>query len=309
MSFTTAIKKEITQKKYAVCCSKAFLAAVLSLNGVVKTTSFIVEITTSNPATARFIFLLLKKLYSLKAHLRIQKKFVLKKNYIYILTFDGKDVLYDLGFLHKDKNLNLLILKNACCLSKKCCKKAYLAGSFVASGSINDPNNGSYHLEIASLYYENAKILQSMMNDFFNLNSKIIERKKGFVVYLKIGEKIGDFLNIIGAHPSLLKFEDIRILKDMRNSVNRIVNCETANLNKVIKASLRQVENIQFIDKKIGINKLPLKLKEVATARLLYPDLNLRELGFMLKEKLSKSTVSYRLKKIEEFAAKLKQGD
>jgi cell division protein WhiA len=140
----------------------------------------------------------------------------------------------------------------------------------------------------------------------FHLHAKVIERKKGFVVYIKEGDKIGEFLNIIGAHPSLLEFENARIMKDMRNSVNRLVNCETANLNKTIQAAMRQIENIKRIDREIGLEQLPKKLREVAEARLKYPEANLAELGQLLPEgKISKSAINHRLRKLEEIAKKL----
>lgn len=138
---------------------------------------------------------------------------------------------------------------------------------------------------------------------------KMDRTKKGFVVYLKEGDKIGEFLNIIGAHHTLFRFEDVRILKDMRNSVNRLVNCETANLNKTIQAAMRQVENIRLIDREIGLDQLPDRLREVAETRLSHPEISLTELGQMLPgRKVSKSAINHRLRKLEEIAQKLRVG-
>ena len=151
-------------------------------------------------------------------------------------------------------------------VKKKCCKRSYLRGAFLAGGSVNNPETSSYHLEIFSLYQEHSESLCEMMN-IFSLNSKTLERKKGFITYLKEAEKISDFLTIVGAHNALLRFEDIRIVRDMRNSVNRLVNCETANLNKTISAALRQVENIRYIRDTVGLHILPDKLREIAQLR------------------------------------------
>lgn len=182
------------------------------------------------------------------------------------------------------------------------------AGAFLAGGSINHPETSSYHLEIFSLYEEHNQAICELMNGF-SLSAKTLERKKGFITYLKESEKITEFLNIIGAHQALLYFEDVRIMKDMRNSVNRLVNCETANLNKTVGAALRQVENIRFIDKTIGLENLPPKLQEVAKLRVKHQDVTLKELGEMMQGgKVSKSGINHRLRKIDEFADKLRNG-
>ena len=163
-----------------------------------------------------------------------------------------------------------------------CCRRAYLRGAFLAGGSVNNPEGSSYHLEIASMYEEHCRALCELANKF-DLNARCIERKKGFVLYIKEGEKIIEFLNIIGAHQALFKFEDVRIMRDMRNSVNRIVNCETANLNKTIGAAVSQIENIRLIEREVGLHNLPDRLREVAEVRIQHPDMNLTEVGEMLQ--------------------------
>ena len=160
-----------------------------------------------------------------------------------------------------------------------------------------------------SLYKEHGEALANLMNEF-GLNAKTIERKKGFVTYLKEAEKISDFLNLVGAHQAMMKFEDVRIVRDMRNSVNRIVNCETANLNKTIGAALRQVDNIRFIENTIGLDQLPEKLREIARLRVEYQDVTLKELGEMVSTGIvSKSGVNHRLRKIDEIADALRRGE
>jgi len=134
------------------------------------------------------------------------------------------------------------------------------------------------------------------------LNSKIIQRKDNFVVYIKEGEQIVDLLNIIGAHQALLKLEDIRVLKEVRNNINRLVNCETANLGKTISASMRQIESIKTIQRRMGLNKLPDNLREIAEVRLANPDASLKEIGEMMNPPIGKSGVNHRFRKLEEIA-------
>ena len=141
----------------------------------------------------------------------------------------------------------------------------------------------------------------------FGLNARIVTRKGNYVIYLKEGEQISDILNIIEAHQALLQFENIRVVKDVKNNVNRLVNCETANLNKTINASIKQVENIEYIDSKIGIEKLPKSLQQLARLRLENKDASLKELGAMMDPPIGKSGINYRFKKIEQIAEDLRR--
>ena len=233
----------------------------------------------------------------------------LKKNNVYICRIreGAREILSDLDILQDDYHLNHSISLSL--LKTNTQKRAYLRGAFLAGGSVNNPETSSYHLEIYSMYKEHSEALVELMNEF-NLNAKLIERKKGYITYLKEAEKISDFLGLVGAVQAMLKFEDVRILRDMRNSVNRIVNCETANLNKTIGAALRQVENIKYIDSTIGIDKLPERLQEVARLRIEHQDVTLKELGEMISSgTVSKSGINHRLRKIDEIADKLRRGE
>ena len=193
-------------------------------------------------------------------------------------------------------------------ISGSVCLNGGFSISFFDGGSVNNPETSAYHLEIYSLYREHGEALADLMNGF-DLNAKTVERKKGFVTYLKEAEKICDFLSLVGSHSAMMKFEDVRILRDMRNSVNRLVNCETANLNKTIGASLRQVENIKFIDNMIGIEQLPDKLREIARLRVEHQEVTLKELGEMVSTgTVSKSGVNHRLRKIDSIADSLRAG-
>ncbi|MEK3992045.1 DNA-binding protein WhiA [Robertmurraya sp. FSL R5-0851] len=311
MSFASETKKELTNIEGKGCCGKAELSALIRMNGSLSFSNrkLVVDIQTENAAIARRIYTLVKRYYDVQVELLVRKKMRLKKNNVYIvrLSQDAKIILEDLFILEEGfvfaHNIAEVLIK------KKCCKRSYLRGAFLAGGSVNNPETSSYHLEIFSLYKEHNDSLCELMNTF-GLNSKTLERKKGFITYLKEAEKITEFLNIIGAHNALLRFEDIRIVRDMRNSVNRLVNCETANLNKTIGASLRQVENIRFIQDTVGLHILPEKLREIAELRIAYQDVTLKELGEMVSGgNISKSGINHRLRKIDEIAEKLRVGE
>ena len=184
-------------------------------------------------------------------------------------------------------------------------RKAYIRGAFLGGGSISNPEK-AYHLEFVTHNEEYAEELSKIVNTY-DLNSKVIQRKNSYVVYLKEGEQIVDVLNIIGAHSSLLHLENVRIMKEMRNNVNRLVNCETANLSKTVNASVRQIESIKLIQKEIGLQRLPKNLREIAEFRVKFPDESLKELGTMLDPPVGKSGVNHRLRRIEKIAEELKK--
>ncbi|MGM0902650.1 MAG: DNA-binding protein WhiA [Bacillota bacterium] len=311
MSFASVTKKELTNLEIKGCCSKAELSALIRMNGSLSFSNreLIVDIQTENAAIARRIYTLIKMNYQIQVELLVRKKMRLKKNNVYIVRLkeSAKTILEDLKIIAEGFSFVQDISEEL--IKKKCCKRSYLRGAFLAGGSVNNPETSSYHLEIASMYQEHNQSLCELMNKF-GLNSKTLERKKGFITYLKEAEKITEFLNIVGAHNSLLRFEDIRIVRDMRNSVNRLVNCETANLNKTIGAALRQVENIKFIENTVGLEVLPGKLREIAELRVAYQDVTLKELGEMVSGgTISKSGINHRLRKIDEIADKLRAGE
>ena len=183
-------------------------------------------------------------------------------------------------------------------------EKALVRGAFMSSGSITNPKN-IYHLEIVFLKEENAQVIKSIL-ERFDINSKILKRNKNYIIYIKDGENISKFLAFIGAQKSVLDFEDERVIKDMRNKVNRLVNCETANLNKTISSSVKQIEDINLIKAKKKFSKLTIKEQELANIRLENPDLSLKELGKLLKEPISKSGVNHRLEQIAKLADELR---
>ncbi|MCZ0703322.1 DNA-binding protein WhiA [Natronobacillus azotifigens] len=309
MSFASEIKKEMTQIENAPCCQEAELAALIRMNGAISLAkqAYVLDVQTENAAIARRMYTLIKSLYPYPIKLLVRKKMKLKKNNVYIVRIaDGaKEMLADLDILREPFSLVRTISEKY--MKKKCCKRAYLRGAFLAGGSVNNPETSSYHLEIANAYQEHNDALCALMNTF-DLHSRILERRNGYISYIKEAEKITEFLNYTGAHQALLKFEDVRIMRDMRNSVNRLVNCETANLNKTIGAAFRQVENIKYIEKMVGLEALPDKLQEIAKLRVQHQDVSLKELGELVSgSKISKSGINHRLKKIDQFAEQLRQ--
>lgn len=310
MSFASEMKNELTRIEVDECCMKSELSALIKMNGAVSyfDGQWVINVQTENAAIARRIFTLIKNVYRIEIDLLVRKKMKLKKNNVYICRIkkESKDVLADLDIFSGGILTNTITdeIKN-----KECCRRSYLRGAFLAGGSVNNPETSAYHLEIGSLYEEHAQAITNLMNSY-ELNAKYIDRKRGYIIYLKEAEKIAEFLSLIGGYQALLKFEDIRIVRDMRNSVNRLVNCETANLNKTINASMRQVENIKFIDTEIGIDELPERLREVARIRVEHQDMTLKEIGEAVSTgTISKSGINHRLRKLDEIADKLRSGE
>lgn len=300
MSFASDIKKELTAIQSDSCCQFAELAALVRMNGVISISKqgYVLDVQTENAAIARRIYTLIKQNYTLPVELLVRKKMKLKKNNVYIVRMKNgvQSLLEDLNLMENQYQIVRTISEKY--LRKECCRKAYLRGAFLAGGSMNNPETSSYHLEIFNYYEEHAEALKTLFNAY-DLHARTLERKNGYIVYIKEAEKITTFLSVIGAHQALLKFEDVRIVRDMRNSVNRLVNCETANLNKTIGAAFRQIENIKLIERTVGLDQLPEKLQEIAKLRIQYEEVSLKELGELVTSgTISKSGVNHRLKKL-----------
>ncbi|QEK13578.1 DNA-binding protein WhiA [Crassaminicella thermophila] len=316
MSFSMKTKNELSRIiSEDRCCQLAELSALIRMSGTIQLVGYKkinIKIVTENAASARKIFILLKKCFGVHTELRVRKNKLLKKNnhYIIIISSDigANDILKSVGILRmKDEQffIDYAIPKEL--IEKKCCKRAYLRGAFLGAGSVSDPEK-TYHLEFVTSSEEHSEGLKDLIN-YFELGAKIVQRKSSYVVYLKEGDRIVDLLNIMGAYSALLNLENIRIVKQVRNNVNRIVNCETANLSKIVNASMRQIKNIEYIQKTAGFKILPDGLREIAELRLEYKEASLKELGQMLNPPVGKSGVNHRLRKIEKIAEKLKHSE
>ncbi|QIL46718.1 DNA-binding protein WhiA [Vagococcus coleopterorum] len=308
MSFASDVKKELTTLEVHREHAKAELAALIRMNGALSLANrhFVLNVQTENAATARRIYTLLKDHYDVQSELLVRKKMKLKKNNIYIVRLkqDTQTILTDLDIVENSMftdQVSNTIMGN----SQK--MKSYLRGAFLAAGSVNNPETSRYHLEIYSLSEQHSKDVTEMMN-YYGMNARTLERRNGYISYLKGAEDISDFLTLIGATSNMLKFEDVRIVRDMRNSVNRMVNCETANLSKTISAAAKQIETIEFIERTVGLDQLPEKLKEIAELRVEHPDVSLKELAEMVPSgAISKSGINHRIRKINEYAEKLQK--
>ncbi|EJC5360618.1 DNA-binding protein WhiA [Listeria monocytogenes] len=311
MSFASETKKELTHMDVSDSDAKVELAAFIRMNGAISFSSqlVIMDVQIENAAIARRMYQLLKDLYEVPIELLVRRKMKLKKNNVYIVRLKSgtRGILEDLRILEPPMTFTKSIDRGF--VKKRSAKRAYLRGAFLASGSVNNPETSSYHLEIFSVYEEHNEAICALMNQF-DLNARTLERKNGFITYLKEAEKITEFLSIIGATSALLHFEDVRIMRDMRNSVNRLVNCETANLNKTINAAVRQIDNIKYIQSTVGLEALPERLREIAALRIANEDVTLKELGEMLTTgQVSKSGINHRLRKLDQIAERLRSGE
>ncbi|SDB43192.1 hypothetical protein SAMN02910298_02140 [Pseudobutyrivibrio sp. YE44] len=185
-------------------------------------------------------------------------------------------------------------------IQQTCCKRAFIRGAFLAAGSISDPNKG-YHFEIVTNTSAQAELLQRAMSTF-DVEAKTVKRNGKYVVYLKEGAQIVEILRVMEAAHSVMDLENIRVVKEVRGTINRKVNCETANIGKTVSAAVRQIEQINLIDEKLGLENLPAQLEEIARIRLQYPDTPLKDLGELLEPPIGKSGVNHRFKKLAAIA-------
>ena len=315
MSFSSKVKDELSrQVNPARHCQIAEIAAILSLCGKVKISDqdhFSIEIHTENVAVARKYFTLLKKTFNIGTDVSIRRGAYLKRNRTYIVAVreheDAIRVLQAAKLLNEygEVSENLSVVRNVV-VQNTCCRRAFIRGAFLASGSISDPEK-FYHFEIVCATMPKAQQLRELIATF-DIEAKIVRRKKYFVVYIKEGSQIVDILNVMEAPVALMELENIRILKEMRNSVNRQVNCETANINKTVSAAVKQMEDIRYIQATIGLDGLPDNLREMALVRLERPDATLKELGEALDPPVGKSGVNHRLRKLGLLANDLREG-
>lgn len=313
MSFSSEVKEELSHvREREAHCRIAELAAIISLCGRIECEAghHSVVLHTENVAVARRFYSLIKEVFQTQPQVSSTHHDFLKKNRFYkIAILDSGAALRILKAVRLINSLGQMdeefSVRDNPVLQRTCCRRAFLRGAFLSAGSITDPEK-NYHFEIACAVREKAEQLRELFA-FFGLDAKIVMRKKYYVLYLKEGAMISDALNIMEAHVALMRFENVRILKDVRNSVNRRVNCEAANINKTVSAARKQIEDIEYIKNTVGLERLPANLRDIAAARLAQPDATLKELGESLPSPVGKSGVNHRLRKLGQIAQNIRE--
>ncbi len=310
MSFSSRVKDELsTQISNARHCKIAEISAIISMCGRIQISvndKYMVKIHTENIAVARKYFTLLKKTFNIKTEISIRQNsyytVIVKHHEDAVRVLQATKLMDQYGEIGEQMSItdNIVIMQD-------CCKRAFIRGAFLATGSISDPQK-FYHFEIVCTNRQKATQLCKIIQNF-QIDAKIVERKKHFVVYIKEGSGIVDILNVMEAHVALMDLENVRIVKEMRNSVNRKVNCETANLNKTVSAAVKQIEDIKFIRDTVGLSSLSEVLEDMAVVRLANPEASLKELGTLLTPSVGKSGVNHRLRKICEIADDLRDNE
>ena len=313
MSFSKEVKKELSkQVSSARHCCVAEIAAIISCCGellINKSGKYSLKVHTENLTVARKYFMLIRKTFQVKTEILVKRNVSLKKSknyFIYIRSqHDTEKVLKATKLLKEDLFLTKELIPSHLVTQNTCCKRAFIRGVFLSAGSITDPSK-TYHFEIVAASSRKAEFIAEVLHTF-GIDAKIIARKKYFVVYVKEGAQIVDTLNIMEAHIALMNLENVRILKEMRNCINRQVNCETANINKTVVAATKQIDDILYIRNMVGLSVLSEGLEEVARLRIEQPDASLKELGTLLNPPLGKSGVNHRLRRISKIADSLRE--
>lgn len=308
MSFSTDIKNEITRLESSNLENSALLSAYIRQNAYIDDT--VVRIYTENAAICRYLFKIIKNLYDVTSEISAKKGFNFKKTNTYLIVIkDKKDfILKDLSLINDEGYF--INLPKEYIIDDDELKKSYLCGCFLASGSINNPKTSRYHLEFLVDDLEYATFISNILNEY-HLNSRLLKRKNGYMIYIKEADKISDFLKMIKAYNGVLYFENVRIYREQKNITNRLNNCEQANVERAINAALKQIDDINIIKDTIGLNAVDDKLKEVALFRLKYPESSLLELSKIMSYEtgraITKSYLNHRFRKIREMADKISQ--
>lgn len=306
MSFAAQVKEDLTRVVSSkACCRRAEFVAFFLINGNIRISGGVsLVMQTENSAAARKMFTLAKD-FSLEREVSVYRRSRLKKNQVYRLLIPPqariRPFLAELGMVDGSDSWQFGLSQQVRerFLQEPCCRRAFLRGAFLAAGSVSDPETGSYHLEFDSLDCEQAELTVDLLADF-GLQGKALRRRDSMTVYLKGAEQISDFMNIAGSHRSLLAFESVRVVKEVRNQANRLRNCDNANINKTVAAAARQKEEIEYILSQIGMETLPKNLRDVAELRLEYPDASLTELAEL--SRLGRSALNHRLRRLGSIA-------
>jgi len=301
MSFTSTVKNEVSKLKTEETEKVSELSAIIKNIGIIDKN---IKIATENNSVARRIFSLVKEIYGISPKITVRQGYNFNKNFIYILEINSK-----IETITEDLSLKNNVPSDYIYADEELIR-AYLRGLFLGSGSINDPKKSRYHLEFIVDNQQYAKFVSVLLNKF-DLNSKVIKRENKYMVYVKEAEKIGDFLRIINAITAVFYYEDIRIYRDHKNMTNRLNNCEQANVEKTIASANKQVKEIKKIESIGGLELLDDKTKEAAKYRLKYQEASLEELSEIISmetgNKITKSGLHHRFRKISDLSSKIKQ--
>lgn len=312
MSFSGSVKEELFHCiDSARHCRIAELAAMIAFEGeIIRMPSGEIDLRLSseNEGLVRKYFTLLEKTFTMEDSVSIEDR-IRKTNNRFLINLENPEmtvkVLQAVKLLDSEKAPQIFDgLVSPMVVQGNCCRRAFLRGAFLCAGSISDPQK-FYHFEVVCSSKAKAVQLMELIQSF-EVDAKIVKRKKYYVVYVKEGAQIVELLGIMGAGVSLMNLENVRIFKDMRNTVNRKVNCETANINKTVNAAVKQVEDIIYIRDTTGLHILPENLEETALLRLEYPQASLKELGSLLSTPVGKSGINHRLRKICSIANELR---
>jgi len=308
MSFTTTIKEEISRIENTSSETISELSGFLRNNGTCTDTT--IDLITENATVAKRIYQLIKERYDISCEIETRKSMNFSKNNLYLIMINEKvnTILKDLSIIN-EKGI-FLETPNEYIVDSEEEIRAYLRGAFLSKGSINDPKTARYHLEFLIDDKEEAEFISNLLNNF-ELNSKVLARDKGYMVYIKEAEKIGDFLRIVSASNAVMYYEDIRIYRDHKNMTNRLNNCEQANTDKIVETATRQIEDIEYLKENIGLDVLDDKTKEAIDYRLKYPESSLLELSEIISyetgKPITKSGLNHRFRKIKDLVNKMKE--
>lgn len=308
MSFTVQIKEEISKRERTKSERLAGLSGYIRNNATISKNKIIM--TTENKFIVERVTDEIKDFYNTKSQVDVIENLNFSKKELYQITIKDNldEILKDLCILDEKGNYietvpNYLVGGNEEI-------RGYLRGVFSATGSINDPKTSRYHMELLVKEPEEAVFVQKLLN-VFDLNAKILNRDKGYMIYIKEAEKISDFLKILGADKAVMYYEDVRVYRDKKNKTNRLNNCEQANMDKVIQNATRELEDIQIIEENDGVVLLDEKVREVLEYRKKYPETSLKELAEIISietnKSITKSGLNHRLRKIKELAEKFKK--
>lgn len=308
MSFTTTIKEEISRIENSKSENIAELSGFLRNSGSYE--DGVIDLITENATVVKRIYKLFKDLYDVTCEFETRKGNNFSKNNLYLVMVNEKVdfILKDLSIVSEDGKY--LERPKSYLVDSEEEKRAYLRGVFLAKGSTNDPKTSRYHLEFIIDESEEANFVQELLNEFY-LNSKVLTRDKGYMVYIKEAEKIGDFLRLIQASSAVLYYEDIRIYRDHKNMTNRLNNCEQANIDKIVETAAKQIEDIEYLKENLAIELLDEKTKEVISYREKYPEASLLELSEIITyetgKPITKSGLNHRFRKIKELVSKIRE--